>query len=204
MNSIVWGGAIPDPKQKRLYGWKYNPEHLIFNFNRAGVNALCLNGFPDPWAFRMWMGATLTAGRNGNGRVGGDFFRGGYSKGSGNAGCLYGSYPDSQQGQTGLGNNCTDLFGPGPEGPVTTIRFENARQGNQESEARIFIEKAIVSKKLPTDLAKKCQDLLDARTYGLRIYSMQRAALCFGSLGWYEKTEKLYQYAAEAAKFSNK
>jgi hypothetical protein len=200
LNSIVWGGGIPLPEQKRLYGWKYNPKHLVFNFNRAGVNALILNGFPPPWSFRMWMESTLTGGRNGNGRVGGDFFRGGYSTGSGNAGCMFGHYPASRMGQTGLGNNCTDLFGAGPDGPVTTVRFENARQGNQEAEARIFIEKAILSKKLPTDLAKKCQDLLDARAKGLLMWAITNGRIQIGSLGWHDKTEKLYQYAAEAAK----
>jgi hypothetical protein len=204
LNSIVWGGGIPIPEQKRLYGWKYNPKHLVLNFNRAGVNALVLNGFPSPWSFRMWMESTLTGGRNGNGRVGGDFFRGGYSRGSGNAGCMFGHYVDSRMGQTGLGNNCTDLFGADPDGPVTTVRFENARQGNQEAEARIFIERAILSKKLPTDLAQKCQDLLDKRTKGLRVWSMINGRIQIGSMGWHEKTEKLYQYAAEVAKVMGK
>jgi glycosyl hydrolase family 123 len=209
-NSIVWGGQIFDPKRRRSYGWRHNPKHLILNFNRAGVTCLTLKGFPAPWSFRMWMESTLACGRNGNGRVGGDYFKLGVSlhkrwKGrrissealGGSGGTIYGSYPQSGVGQTGLGNNTTDLFAPGPNGPVSTARFENAREGNQESEARIVIEKALLAKALPAPLAKECQELLDDRTNRLRMWRLRGS---IGSLGWQQSTRRLFDYAGKVTK----
>lgn len=207
-NSIVWGGSVPDPNKKRLYGWKYDPKHMVLNFNRFGTLSVVLMGFPRPWSFRMWMESTLACGRNGNGRCGGDFFRAGYSRGSGNAGCMFGSYPRSQVGQTGLGNNVCDLFAPGPQGPVTSVRFENAREGNQEAEARIVIEKALLNKDkpLPAELAKKCQSLLDQRTHIMRMWNIiehksgSAAKAKIGTAGWQDSTLTLFNLAGEVLK----
>jgi hypothetical protein len=84
---------------------------------------------------------------------------------------------------------------PGPDGAVPTVRFELMREGVQESEARIFIDEALLDKakraKLGEELAKKLQVLLDART---------RAVLYGYQTGWQERSEKLYAAAAEAAK----
>jgi len=206
-NSVVWGGSIPDPRQKRLYGWRQNPDHLIMNFNRAGTECLVLNGFPPPWSYRMWMESTLACGRNGNGRVGGDYwhigakFIGGGRANSeavgGSSGTLFGIYLASCVGQVGLGNSTTDLFGPGPNGPVPTVRLENAREGIAEAEARIFIEKALLDKDspLPAELAKKCQDLLDKRTNVLRMWAIGAARIA--PYLWQQRARRLYDAAGE-------
>jgi len=208
-NSIVWGGGVPDPASRRLYGWRYNPDHLIMTFNRAGASALNLHGFASPWSFRIWMASTLAGGRNGNGRVGGDYWRigmrprgGGRVRSEALGGCggtLYGSYLASAVGQVGLGNSTTDLFAPGPEGPVTTQRFENAIEGNQQAEARIAVEKALLDKAhpLPADLAARCRTLLDERTNALRMNPLGRS---LGRQGYRRSTRRLYELAGEVAK----
>jgi hypothetical protein len=208
-NSIVWGGAVPDPAVKRLYGWRYNPDHLIMTFNRPGASALNLHGFASPWSFRMWMSSTLAGGRNGNGRVGGDYWRVGMRPRGGarisseaHGGCggtLYGSYLASSVGQVGLGNTTTDLFAPAPDGPVTTQRFENAIEGNQQAEARIAIEKALLDRNspLPAELAERCRNLLDRRTNALRMNTLGRS---LGRQGWRESTRLLYDLAGEVEK----
>jgi hypothetical protein len=38
------------------------------------------------------------------------------------------------------------------------------REGVQECEARIFIERAILDKRIPAELARRCQEALDERT----------------------------------------
>ena len=208
-NSIVWGGEVPDPAARRLYGWRYNGEHLIMTFNRAGASALNLHGFASPWAFRIWMSSTLAGGRNGNGRVGGDYWRigmrprgGGRISSEAEGGCggtLYGSYLASAVGQVGLGNSTSDLFAPGPDGPVTTQRFENAIEGNQQTEARIAIERALLDKEhpLPAELAGRCQVLLDRRTNAIRMEPLGRS---LGRQGWRESTRRLYEVAGEVVK----
>jgi len=211
-NSIVWGGEVPDPTVKRLYGWQSNPKHLVMNFNRAGVACLTLKGFPPPWSYRMWMESTLACGRNGNGRVGGDFWHLGAkfvgtttgrvssSTQGGSAGTLFGIYLKSATGQVGLGNNTTDLFAPGPDGPVATVRFQNALEGNQEAEARVFIEKALLDKTapLPAELASECRTFLDERTNVLRMWRLDAADIA--RVGWQQRSRRLYDLAGQVAK----
>ena len=52
------------------------------------------------------------------------------------------------------------LLAPGPDGPLGTARFEMLREGIQECEARITIEKALVANSLPGPLAEECRGLL--------------------------------------------
>jgi len=215
-NSVVWGGGIPDPAGKRLYGWRHGRGRLTMNFNRVGVSCLWLTGFPEPWSFHMWMESTLACGlwgRNGNGNVGGDYWKivdllnkdgripqgghGGYWNGSGT---LYGIYPASNVGRTGVGNNTTDLFAPGPAGSVSTVRFENTLEGNQETEARIFIEKALLNKErpLPAGLAEKCQKILDERTNVLRLWALGASAIA--PYRWQDRSRRLFDAAGEVAR----
>jgi hypothetical protein len=109
-------------------------------------------------------------------------------------------YLYSATGQTGLGNSVTDLFGPGPDGPASTVRLENAREGNQEAEARVFIEKALLDKAapLPDDLAKGCQQVLDERTNVLRMWAWGAAALA--PYRWGERNQQLFEAAAKVQK----
>ena len=52
------------------------------------------------------------------------------------------------------------LIAPGPDGPIPTERFETLREGMQEAEARVAIEKAVVGGSLPAELADRCHALL--------------------------------------------
>ncbi len=207
-NSVVYGGDIPDPAVRRLYGWQYDPNQVILNFNRSG-SALLLIGFPPPWSFRMWMESTLVYGRAGNGRVGGDYWHIGaqllgdgkpdWGIVGGSGGTLFNRYFHSHADETGLGRSCTDLFAPGPDGPVTTIRLECAREGNQEAEARVFIEKALLNKHqpLPADLARSCQQLLDVRTNLMRLWRLRCQDIA--PFGWQERSRRLFDAAGEVA-----
>jgi hypothetical protein len=207
MTSMVWGEGIPSPAEKRLYGWKYNPNNIRMNFKRN------LKGFKHPWDFRMWMECTIAGGRNGNSRVGADYYNFGIrvkdiwnketlAKASYDQkrppGCLFNIFPDSNVAQTSLGQSTTDLLGPAQDGPVTTIRFENARMGCQEAEARVAIEKAILSKKLPPALAERCQTFLDNRTNMLRLWFTPGRTL--GYAGWRASNKMLFDLAGEVDK----
>ena len=175
----------------------------------AGTTTTPLLGFPQGWAYRQWMDSTLVLGRQGTGRVGGDYWHLGAkfvgsgrisSEASGGSrGTLFGIYLKSAVGQVGLGNSTTDLFGPGPDGPVTTIRFENAREGNQEGEARIFLERALLDKArpLPAELAGRCQAVLDEATNVARLNML--AAGGIGWVNWQDRSRRLYDLAGEAA-----
>ncbi|HET6429451.1 MAG TPA: glycoside hydrolase domain-containing protein, partial [Phycisphaerae bacterium] len=208
-NSIVWGGAIPDPASKRLYGWQHDPGHLRMSFNRVGTGCLTLLGFPPPWSFRTWMEANLACGRNGCGRAGADYWplglgivgegRANSAVQGGSRGTLYSHYLRSAVGQIGLANNVPDLIAPGPDGPVASVRYENAREGFQEAEARVFLEKALLDKArpLPPTLAAEAQKLLDERTMYLRMWEADAADL--PRIGWQDRTRRLYDLAGKVA-----
>jgi hypothetical protein len=155
--------------------------------------------------------------------LGGDFFAMKNSQGR-RVGRLAARFPKSAWRMLDIQ---TALLAPGKTGAVPTARFEVLREGLQECEARIVIDKALVSAddrtKLGPELAKKAQDLLDQRVRGMRrAVSTLRATLegtykwpssAYGdawymfapvlgnfwyvSSGWERETERLYDMAAE-------
>jgi hypothetical protein len=139
-------------------------------------------------------------------------------------GTLSGRYPKSGWGTIDI---ATCLLSPGQNGAMATTRFEMLREGVQECEARIFIEKALTDKalraKLGDDLAGRCQEILDERTRwvlrGLSSYIQSGEAthhavrlegrrfpaamigyqLYIGS-PWQDRSRDLFDAAAEVAK----
>jgi hypothetical protein len=70
----------------------------------------------------------------------------------------------------------------------------------QEAEARIFIEKALddpASKAKLGELAKRAQDLLDARDRTMLTYVI--ISPWYQGSGWQDRGQKLYDTAAEVA-----
>ena len=108
------------------------------------------------------------------------------------------------------------LLAPGPEGAVPTARFEMLREGVQECEARLFIEKALAGGRLPAALAGKCRALLKERHEGLLLsyptykdWNQYRYVSSLAStesyeaylkLGWQKRSDGLYSAAAEVAR----
>ena len=158
--------------------------------------------------------AALVHNTAGLGRIGADFWpvlgRKSLRPGIKHSMTIGARYPESCWDQLNLDRGTEAMFAPGPSGSVRTERSEQVRQGIQECEARAFIEKALLAKKLPPALAKKCQAMLDQRTWHVR-----GLGACGGAGGaalggwtinvWYEgagsagMAEKLYAAAAEVA-----
>ncbi len=189
----VYAGPIPDPSRARQFGWRR--KEMVLAFNRYGFGPLCL--YPDPrvWAFRIVMETDLAANHRGAGRIGADYWHMGTSSGSGGAGTFYLRYPHSGIGQTGMASNCADLLAPGPDGPVATVRFENLREGIQNAEAVIFLQKALLDGRVPAPGAERYWALIDERVQALRAYT-----LGLGRAGWQQRDRRLYQAAAELAR----
>ena len=115
------------------------------------------------------------------------------------------------------------MLAPGRDGAVSTHRFEMIREGLQEAEARIFIERALLEKTITGNLAKHCQDLLDERQRAMlrgaaslilsrgtwRRYPVnphgwwsgtsEAGVHWFIASGWQERSRQLYAAAAEVA-----
>ncbi|MFH1024564.1 MAG: glycoside hydrolase domain-containing protein [Planctomycetota bacterium] len=221
----VWGiTCTPNPTKKqdfgdsRAYGWS-NP-HLTTCFPRYGcwIVGNSLNIFSPLAAYRAVMEAAITSpgkianfppdgrlrglGMRGVGRLGADFWDvlGGAGRKSG----YYELYVKKGDHAVNLRWSVYYLFSRGPDGAIPSTRFEQMREGIQEAEARVVIEKAILGGKLDAATAKKCQDMLDERAMAIlwaREGSMYSEAgwLWYVGSGWRDRNARLYALAAEVS-----
>jgi len=97
--------------------------------------------------------------------------------------------------------NPKSLLAPGPQGAVATVRYEMLREGIQECEARIFIERALTDRslreKLDEDLAAKCEKLLADRAAVL--FRVTEGRVWSVADPWQPETAKLFNLAGEVA-----
>ncbi|MBM4040328.1 MAG: hypothetical protein FJ290_17615 [Planctomycetes bacterium] len=200
----VWGSPIaPDPAQTRLYGWK--AEFLRTTFPREGSNTVKpLRTWSPLVQYRLALEGMSAAGLHGFGRMGADFWdvldpkdplRSTYSRSLN----LLGRYPESNWAQLYLGNSTPYVLVPGPQGALATARFEMIREGAQDVETRIFLEKALLDPasraRLGDGLAQRVQQVLDDR---VRAVLLGRTSwLLFA--GAQERLDRLYALAGEVA-----
>ncbi len=150
-----------NPDKGRQYGWR-NPQ-LECRFAR--------NGWPvysSDLQMRNLMEINITGGQRGLGRIGVDVWPILRNKRGARDGAVYNRYPEVEWRNLDIDGW---MLAPGPDGPVSTARLENFREGVQESQARITIEKALVDPalkaRLGDALAQDCQKLLDERQRAL-------------------------------------
>ena len=102
------------------------------------------------------------------------------------------------------------LLAPGPEGPLTTARFEIFRQGLQQCEARAIVERAMkdpaAAGKLPADLAKRYEEFNkeNGQSWAYMVagerFAQGEGWKWFETSGWEERTGRLFALAAEVNK----
>jgi hypothetical protein len=204
-NIQYYMNICPPPEDgRRYYGWQSKVGY--YGRSRGPTFPLSI--------WRVSVEAALVHNDAGLGRMGADFWpvmgRDNIRPGKKHSLGLSGRYPESCWDQLNLDRATEAIFAPGLSGAVRTERFEQIRQGIQESEARICIEKAILAKRLDPELARRCQEVLDQRTWHIR-----HLGACGGASGaalggstinvWYEgagsagMAEKLFATAAEVA-----
>lgn len=201
--SNVWGcGDVQDPETRRVYGWNYN--YPV----KGGLRTWLDRGVYDTASLTAYRGMSeniLLSDRPGQGQIGADFWPPPpEKKGARRLETLYSRFPRTRNvGAGNKGLTANQLLYPGPRGAVPTVRFEMIRENIQECEARIFLEKLLLAKplRLPAELAKRIQGVLDERT---RWQRLQRGyfnpGLCWPYSGWQQRTIKLYECAAQAAR----
>ena len=218
--AFVWDNVFPrDPDKGRYYGWK-RPE-LVADFQRFGA----LNDWGLP-AIVEFPELQITGQQRGVGRVGADFWAVIKDKRGERRGYVWNRYPQSLWHSCNLSSHMLD---PGPNGPVATSRYEMMREGMQECEARIAIERVLtdggLKGQMSPELAKRAQELLDARVWeelkgfsGLqltwRIYTTytqygnvfyynaggEAGGVWYTGSGWRERAQKLYDVAGQFEK----
>jgi hypothetical protein len=202
----------------RLYGWRR--QELVAQYERTPY----LKDFPAV-RWRFYVETQTTGDQRGVGRLGADLWPVLKNKNGERQGLVWSRYPESDWRNLCIYNY---LLAPGPKGPGTTTRFEAFREGLQEAEARIAIEKALLdpalAAKLGPDLVKKCRQSLDARL--ARMFQMMSnlqmigggndagsqyatgwrwaggpyGQVAFIGSGWQQRTEELYALAGEVAR----
>jgi Glycoside hydrolase 123, catalytic domain len=158
-SATVWSTSFASGEpEKPMYGWKR--EHLVVDYERSrSISSL----MQTTW--RHIVEWNITGGQRGSGRIGADFWPVMKDKRGRLAGYVWSRYVQSSWRNL-------DLHGytlcPGPDGPVPTTRFEALREGMQECEARIAIERVLSDpeqvKRLGDDLEARCRKLLADRT----------------------------------------
>ena len=150
-------GYQVNPGKGRSYGWQH-PE-LVVRFAR--------NGWPNTASFlqmRLMPAFNITGHQRGIGRLGADVWYVIKDKQGRRAGAVYHRYPEVNWRNLDIESW---VLAPAPEGPVATARLENLREGVQECEARIAIERALLDpaqrKRLGDPLARQCEKLLNER-----------------------------------------
>jgi hypothetical protein len=205
----VW--AIEAPSAKSLMGWK-QPDLMARYFR-----ALSFNDYPSAM-WRQMCEFAITGDQRGVGRLGGEYWEVIKDRTGRRQGRVYARYPQSNWRNLDV---YTSLLAPGPRGPAATHHYEHLREGIQECEARIVIERALADQtlkaRLGEDLVRRCADALEER--------LRRVQLCFCQLinrldadpaqisstggpgiaghfwyvgsGWEDRAEKLFTLAGE-------
>jgi len=150
-----------NPAKGRTYGWR-EADLRATHFRGAELDRM------TPSAARCLMEMQITGKQRGIGYVGGDVWRTIRDKRGQRVGIVTDRYPQSHWRIIEM-RSC--LLAPGPIGAVATSRYENVREGIQECEARISLERALTDQRLRDrlgePLADRAQKLLDERQHAL-------------------------------------
>jgi hypothetical protein len=192
----VWGNQTPH--KSKVFGCRDIPIKVAWHPRADAIYDIRF--FGPPGAFRSVVERSVEKAI-GLGPVGLDFWNlpgSGAIEGAG-------SYNLSMCDQT-----TGALLAPGPDGPLSTVRFEQLREGLQECEARQLIEKALadpaVKSKLGDAMIKRCKETIDERAMAVEFASLGEYGLegegwqWFSASGWEERTLKLFACAGEVAK----
>ncbi len=157
---------------QRRYGWKQSGNVL---FPRLASEIQAVNRFDSPMAFHWLTENALVNGASGFGRIGADF------------------WPPY---------NCSNWYGlferyllcPGPDGAEASVRFEGLREGVQEAEVRIWLERSGKDQIEPAKsvLADRIRQIGTLGTGNVGMLNSYYA-------GWQERSWELYAAAVAAA-----
>ncbi len=218
-NTRVYVGLMPPPApwdDKRRAGWRNRQLSGIFPRSHGPATQVPMSGGSHPALHGLINEAALLAGLGGVGRTGADFWpvldsiQKRYWKGK-HSFSVAARYPESCWDQLNMDRGTEWLLAPGPDGAVSTVRFESLREGVQECEARIFIETTLYDPArragLGTAVVQRCRQVLDERHAAIRtacLGSIRNEGTCTGLL-WYAAhgsaglREKLFDCAAQVA-----
>jgi hypothetical protein len=223
--AMVWNNVMPEePSKGHTYGWKRPEPPIVVQYHR-----FC---YLSQWftlaAVLHTPELNITGNQRGMGRIGADFWPVIRNKKGVRAGYAADRYPESFWHSLNMGSY---LLCPEPDGPVASQRYEVLREGVQECEARIAMERVLtdpaLKARLSSDLARHAQDVLDERLRetwlsgsDLHLYSQNRGYATahlnhadayageggdrvFLGSGWFDRTQSFYNLAGEVTRQAN-
>jgi hypothetical protein len=141
-------------------------------------------------------------GPRGLGRIGADFWMVVKDSKGRLRNSLAGYYPEGAWGQLNLNYCIPFVLGKGKSGALATVRSEAFREGLQEVEARIYIEKAWLDddarERLGEELRERIRAVLDDRIR-MCLNSEGDGEPWYISSDWAGRSAKLFSLAAEIA-----
>jgi hypothetical protein len=109
------------------------------------------------------------------------------------------------RGTGGPGAATHSLLAPGPDGAVATERYECFREGTELSEAILYLEQALLEKRVGGEIAQKVGGYLDARGEAFIKFWYERGGQFisrWSPAGQAERDAELLALCAEVAKVS--
>jgi len=209
MDSALWGIGVntPDPKDGYGFGWS-NPWWLAYYARQLNwrtplivyrtMTERMLGSRSNTSRARISPGS----GARGLGRIGADFWPVLKDRAGNPRYTLVARYPEASWGQLRLTNSVPAILGKGKNGAVPTVRSEQMREGLQEIEARVYLERVWLDsdsdKVVGEEMLGRIRDVLDAR---IRAASAPKKFIA----GTHERAAKLFALAAEvAAKYGDR
>ena len=225
-NATVWGGyrfadgckqtnQKDEPVVESLHGWNRKNLDAVFERNTG------LDSYPaSRWYFFPETG--ITSELRGIGMIGADYWKAVKDGRGRRVDFMHAKYKEGSWGGTSISLIlCNPVLAPGASGPEATNRLMALIEGVEASEARIYLENALMDgsskARMGTDLAKRCQAALDERLLNMwKALSNFEINSAFGAFnmwrwgagvaghnyflgsGWQEQAEKLFTLAGEA------
>jgi hypothetical protein len=169
-----------------LKGWKNPRVHLALP--RVMNTVLALKGYALPFGWRLVAERAILAGGRGVCRLGCDYWCDAYQEGWAGG------------GQVGM--SIVGLFWPGRDGAEAGARFEALREGLQETETRIFLERRLEDTAFAASpLGKRVAEVLERRVretlFMPQFVSVPQISEYY--VGWRRRVWDLFAVAAEVA-----
>jgi len=214
--SVFWD---PD-EDKPHYAWKNLAKDVYFVAAPRAKAQINVGETGELSVFRLTCETTLLGSHGGwelipefgafcgFGEVGADFWPIPSRSGNNQTSRLDSRYV--QWGSLSLTDTLQNLLGAARSAPTHSCRTQMLRESQQEAEARVFVQNALLDEtlkaRLGPELAAKCQQICDDRTrtfFYCTVYFGERGqeyGRVFNQEQWDAQTEKLYQAAGDVAK----
>jgi hypothetical protein len=188
----------------RFYGWRRHRagKHFLDLFPRGPGTLNPMTHSAGFSTHRFQMEAALMANYSGIGRIGADLWPVLKDK-RGRKATITARYGASHLYNLTVKHGTEFLLESGRKGAIPSVRFEMFREGLQECEARIFIERQLLDegakRKLGGELAARARKVLDERSRKICYASWTKAPTWYSSSDWEGRAGKLFSLAGEVA-----